>query len=217
MGSSVRSIGTSWAPACKGVPEKKTRSPRLSGPTTSATFSMKHLTSSQYKRGAVTTTKLNKTCGCQRSGPQLFRDGLARNGLVGIGVGDLHWPGLGPRHDLKARVEIDHRRCELLQDICIAFKLRRPVRNLGFERFRPHHGLLQVGAVDRERQIGLLSLEALDVGERRVLKLDDELLAVVRRDEVHRETQVFSLAAIHANGEEVEKEFGGHRPDHVGT
>ena len=66
-------------------------------------------------------------------------------------------------------------------------------------------------------RFGLLGLETLDVGERRVLKLDDELLAVVRRDEVHREAQALGLAAVHANGEEVEEEFGRHRPDHVGT
>ena len=45
---------------------------------------------------------------------RLFRDGLARNSLVGIGVCDLYWLGLGAGHDFKARVEVDHSRRELL-------------------------------------------------------------------------------------------------------
>ena len=45
----------------------------------------------------------------------------------------------------------------------------------------------------------------------------EELLAVVRRDEVDREPHALGLAAVHADAEEVEEQLGGHRPDHVGA
>ena len=59
-----------------------------------------------------------------------------------------------------------------LQDARIAFDLGGAVRDLGFQRLRAHHRLLEVGAIDGEGQIGLVGLEALDVGERGVLQLD---------------------------------------------
>ena len=55
-------------------------------------------------------------------------------------------------------------------------------RNLRFERFRTHHRLLQIGAIDREGQVGIAGDEAFDVGECGVLHFDNEFLAIVRRD-----------------------------------
>ena len=60
--------------------------------------------------------------------------------------------GFSTRHDLKARVEIDHGRGKLFQDACVALHLRGAVGNLSLERFRTHHRVLQVGAVYREGQ-----------------------------------------------------------------
>ena len=149
--------------------------------------------------------------------PRLFRNRLARNCLVVIGMCHLRAPGFSTRHDFKARVEVDHGRGKLVQDACVALHLRSAVGNLSLERFCTHHRLLQIGAIDREGQVGLFGLITLDVGERGVLQLDDELLAVVRRDEVDCEPHAFSLAAVHADAQEVEEQFGGHRADHVGA
>jgi hypothetical protein len=55
------------------------------------------------------------------------------------------------------------------------------------------HGPLQVGPVERDREIGLVGEEALDVGERRVAQLDHELFAVVGRDEVDAELHALGL------------------------
>jgi hypothetical protein len=123
-------------------------------------------------------------------------------------VSHLHAPGFSTRHDLKARIEVDQSRGKLVQDACIAVHLRSAVGNLSLQRFCSHHRLLQVGPVYREGQVGFFGLITLDVGERGVLQLDDELLAVVRRDEVDCEPHTFSLAAIHTDAQEVEEKFG---------
>ena len=121
------------------------------------------------------------------------------------------------RHDLEARIEIDHGRGKLFQDACVALHLRRAVGYLSLKRFCTHHRLLQLRAVYGEGQVGFLRLETFDVRERGVSQLNDKLFAVVRRDEVDREPHAFSLAAIHADAQEVEEQFGRHRADHVGA
>lgn len=122
---------------------------------------------------------------------RLFCDGLARDGLVGIGFSydaGLHVAGYFRRfplcagHDLKARVEVDHSGRELLQDACVALNLRGPVSDLRLECFCAQHRLLEIGTIDGERQVGLVGKKALNVGKCRVLKLNQEFLAVVRRD-----------------------------------
>ncbi len=80
-----------------------------------------------------------------------------------------------------------------------------------------HHRLLQIRAVDRQAQVGLLGQEPGQVGERRVVQLDHELLAVVRRDQVHGELHPLGLAAVHADAQEVEEQLGRHRADDVRT
>jgi hypothetical protein len=90
---------------------------------------------------------------------------------------------------------------------CIAFHLRGSVRNLGFQRFFSGHRKFQVGTIDREGQVGLARKESLDVRERGILQFDDELLAVVRRDQVDCEPHPFRLAAVHADAQEVEEQF----------
>jgi hypothetical protein len=74
--------------------------------------------------------------------------------------------------------------------------------DLSFESFRAHHGLLQIGAIDGEGQVGLVGLEALDVGEPGILQLDDKLFAVVRR-------VLIPIIAIKVA--KVAKRFGGVR------
>ena len=146
-----------------------------------------------------------------------LRDRLPRHGLVGQGLRDAGVPDLGAGQDLEARVEVDHRRGELGEHGRVAVDLRA-AGDLGLERLLARHDLLEVGAVDRERQVGLgrRGSPAMFV-ERRVLQFDDELLAVVRRDQVDREPHPLRLAAVHADAEEVEEELGGHRADHVGA
>ena len=126
-------------------------------------------------------------------------------------------PAAGTGHDLEAGIEVDHGRRELRQHADIALDLRRAVGDLRLQGLRAHHRQLEVGAVDGQGQVGVRRLKALDVGQRRVLHLDDEGLAVVRRDEVDGEAQALGLAAVHADAEEVQEQLGRHRPDHVGA
>src|SRR5262245_61355203 len=63
------------------------------------------------------------------------------------------------------------------------FKMRRPPlsqsrSHLRFKSFRSRHRLRQIGAIDGERQIRLVGKETLDVGQRRILKLNQEFFAV---------------------------------------
>ena len=131
---------------------------------------------------------------------------------------DLGGPRLRAGHDLEARVEVDHGRGELLQG---------SLRRLPPSRFRPRSGLrassspiivlLEVRPIDRERQVGVIGLEARDIGERGVLNstMNFSPLSGVTRLIVKRMPSAF--AAVHANSEEVEEELGRHRPDHVGA
>ena len=64
------------------------------------------------------------------------------------------------------------------RDACVALHFCGSIRNLRIERFRARHRLLQIRAIDRERQVWLRGLEPLDVRERGIFQLDDELLAV---------------------------------------
>ena len=79
---------------------------------------------------------------------------------------------LGAGQDLERGVEVDHGGGELGQDGDVALDLRRAVLDLGFERLGAHHRLLEVRAVDGERQVGLRGQEAREVRERGVLELD---------------------------------------------
>src|SRR4249919_3173436 len=61
--------------------------------------------------------------------PGLFRNCLAWDRLIGVGVCHLRAPGFGTRHDLKTRVEVDHGRGKLFQDARVALHLRGAIRN----------------------------------------------------------------------------------------
>ena len=121
------------------------------------------------------------------------------------------------RHDFKARIEVNHRRGELLEEGDVSLCLAGPVRDLGLEFLCAHHRLLQVRAVDGQRQVRFLSEVPLDVRQGCVFQLDQELLAVVGRDEVDRESHSLGLAAVHTDGEEVQEQLRRHREDHVGA
>ena len=118
---------------------------------------------------------------------------------------DLGVSRLCAGHDLKARVEVDHGGRELLQDACVTFHLCGSVRDLRVQGLCTHHSLLKIRPIDREGQIGIVGLEPLDIRKRRILQLDQEFLAVVRRDQIDREAHPFGFMTVHANAEEVEE------------
>ena len=61
------------------------------------------------------------------------------------------------------------------------------------------------GMVVTEGQIGVVGLEAGNVGERRVAQFNHELLAIVGRDQIDRELQSLGLAGVHLDAQEVEE------------
>ena len=117
-------------------------------------------------------------------GAPLFRDDLFGHGLEAIGGDDLLGLCGGSRHHLETRIEIDHGRRQLRQDADVACDLRGAIGNLRRKGLCSHHGLFEIRAVDGQRQVGLFGLEAGDVGQRGVVQLDDEFLAIVGRSVV---------------------------------
>ena len=88
------------------------------------------------------------------------------------------------------------------------------VLDLGLERLGSDHRLLKVRSVDREREVGHRGKKTRQVRKGGILELDNELLTVVGRDQVHCERHPLRFAAAHPNAEEVENELRAHRPDH---
>ena len=87
---------------------------------------------------------------CDKSDVALFSDGGSRCRLV-----SLVWifrcaVRMGPRQNLKSRIELDHRRREFFQDAEVTRCLAIPVADLFFERRNAHHGLLQIAPIDRQ-------------------------------------------------------------------
>lgn len=105
------------------------------------------------------------------SGPHasLFRNRLRRHRLVRVSMCDLDRASLASRHDLEPRIKVDHCRRQLGEHSGVAVSLGGSVGKLGLQGLRAHHRLLQVGAVDRQSEVGLRGLEACNVGEGRVL------------------------------------------------
>src|SRR5271166_3078022 len=116
---------------------------------------------------------------------------LAKFDLVSVGLWHIWSQRFCARHDFKARVKIHHRGGEFGKDPDIAFRLGRSVLDLRFERFDTHHRLLDIGAVEREGQVGIAGKETLNVGERSIFQLDGKLLPVVGRDQVDCEPHAF--------------------------
>jgi hypothetical protein len=75
----------------------------------------------------------------------------------------------------------------------------------------------QVRPIDGEGQVGVLRLEARDVVERGVLKLDQEFLTVVGGDDVDGEAHPLGLTAVHAYPQEVQEQLGRHGSHHIWT
>ena len=122
------------------------------------------------------------------------------------------------RQNLEADVEVDQRRSDLRKNINVTLRSRGAVLYRRRKALDAHHNVLEVRTVDRDRQIRILVQEAFNIRKRRVRQLYRELLAVVRRDQVHRvRPDAFSLLAVHADADEVEEQLGRHRADHVGT
>jgi hypothetical protein len=72
----------------------------------------------------------------------------------------------------------------MLQDACVTLDLGCPIGDLGLQGLGADHRLFEIGAIDREGQVGLVRQKPPDVGERRIFELDNKFLVVVRRDQV---------------------------------
>jgi hypothetical protein len=72
--------------------------------------------------------------------------------------------GAGARQDLEAHVELDQHGLAGL--------------DLVIESDRTQHGVLEVSLVDGNSQVRFFGLYALDIGERGIAQLNDELLVV---------------------------------------
>lgn len=87
--------------------------------------------------------------------------------------------GSGSGHDFKTEVEMHQQRFELLVGVAVSDKLRLAGGDLFVKTDRTHHRLNKVGSVDGDAQIGVVRLNAFDIGQGGVAQFDDEFLAVV--------------------------------------
>lgn len=114
-----------------------------------------------------------------------FRDRIADLCLVVVVLFDLRLRRRRPRHDLEARVEIDHGRSELGENRRVALDLRRAVGDLCLER-RGTLFLDEIGDLDAGLQSKLLRVlqegEFQRVGGTRTLKADVRIIAATNRN-----------------------------------
>ena len=90
----------------------------------------------------------------------------------------LRGRSLGTWQDLEAKLKAHQGRGQLLQDAEITLGLSVSIGDLVCERLRARHDLTQTEASDGQRQVGILSLVALNISQRGIAQLDDELFTV---------------------------------------
>ena len=97
-------------------------------------------------------------------------------------------PGRRTRQDFEARIKDHQGGSRLAEDAGITFHFRCTVCDLRLHGLYTHHGLLEIRAVDKEGQIGIVREIAFDIGQRCVGQLNEELFAIVRRNQVNGES-----------------------------